>query len=516
MEACKHVNAGKIILRTALLILSLLFAAVVYVWITSFGGEFLIIARRKWILVVFAILLVIGPVSGLASVFSEKAKPCNLPSAVRIFFAVWNPVAGIILLFLFSRLFMWVVDTMSIPELTALSLPFIGYGALLVIDGAVVIFNFFKNKNGLGGIPGMIPAGGAFLFVLGAFALTIIFWNPAYAPGIKPVWLFEKGMQDGRGYRIPSMITFKDDKDRDIVLAFAESRKDEMFDWGDIDLVLRRSVDGGKTWGPVQVLLDAGKHTAGNPCPVFDRDTKTLWLPYCIDNKQVWMMKSTDFGQSFSKPVDITKELDLGLKCNNSQLCMEYGTGPGIGIQLRNSRLVVPAYYFGPSHARGAHVIYSDDHGVSWRKGEDMGTGEEPQAFEMTDGTLDMNCRYRRCQPRQTGLSRDGGQTWFDINPEKDLVCAETQASIIRYAYKDTAVLFSNPAGCARGNMTVRLSNDDGRTWPVKKEIYNGPSCYSQLCVLPDGDILLLFEAGKYDYRQGLVLVRLNLNQMLK
>jgi sialidase-1 len=169
---------------------------------------------------------------------------------------------------------------------------------------------------------------------------------------------------------------------------------------------------------------------------------------------------------------------------------------------------VIPAYFFGPSIKRGAHVIYSDDHGKTWQKGKDLNIGEEPQAFVMADGTLNMNCRYKRCQPRQVGLSKDGGQTWFKQYPDNVLVDAETQASIISLPGRPGKVLFSNPAGCARGNMTLRLSMNNGLTWPVKQEIYSGPSCYSQLCALPNGDVLLLFETGKYDYREGLMLVR--------
>ena len=113
----------------------------------------------------------------------------------------------------------------------------------------------------------MMLSGTAFLFVFGAFALAVLFWNPSYAPGLEHTWLFKKGMQDGRGYRIPSMITFKDDTGRDIVAAFAESREDAMFDWGDIDLVMRRSDDGGKTWGAGQSPCRCGKANCRQSLP---------------------------------------------------------------------------------------------------------------------------------------------------------------------------------------------------------------------------------------------------------
>jgi sialidase-1 len=454
-------------------------------------------------------MLILSSVYGIAALFLKSTISPVAP--VRIAFAILNPVAGIILLVLFYYLFLWVIDAMSLPELLVLSLPFIGYGLLLIADGLIFLTKLIISKKVQDSLPGMITAGIAFLFLFGAFAITLMFWNPVFTNGVEHTQLFSKGMQEGRGYRIPSMLTFKDNTGRDIVIAFAESRADVMLDWGDIDLVMRRSTDGGKTWGPIIVLVDAGKRTAGNPCPVFDRDTQTLWLPYCIDNKQVWMMKSTDYGVTFSKPDDLTKELNLGLTCDDSSLCTEYGTGPGIGIQLKNSRLIIPAYYFGPSIKRGAHVIYSDDHGMTWHKGDNLGTGEEPQAFEQADGVLNMNCRFNRCKPRQIGLSKDGGQTWFHKYGDNALIDAETQGSIISFPGAAGKILFSNPAYCARGNMTLRMSYDDGKTWPVKREIYNGPSCYSQICMLPDGTILLIFESGKYDYREGLALVKVDM-----
>lgn len=499
---------GIIVLRVAILIFSILFAAIIYVWITSFGGEFLIIARSTWILITFAALLVLSSLYGLALLFSKKV--IEPPEAVRIVFAIFNPIAGIILLYIHYKLVSWVIDTMPLYELAALSLPFVGYGLLLIADGLGFLLKLFRVKNLKPGIPGMIPAGAAFLLLFAAFGVRLLLWNPSFAEGISHTPLFGEGMQEGRGYRIPSLISFKDREGRDIVMAFAESRADAMFDWGDIDLVARRSLDGGKTWGPIRVLVDAGKRTAGNPCPVFDRDTRTLWLPFCIDNKQVWMMKSTDFGVSFSKPINITYALNLGLKCNDSPLCMEYGTGPGVGIQLRNSRLVVPAYYFRSKSKRGAHVLYSDDHGASWKKGDDLGVGEEPQAVERKDGTLYTNCRFKRCKPRRIGVSKDGGLTWLAPYEDEALIDAQTQASVIRLPGYEHTLLFSNPAGCARGNLTLRQSEDDGKTWPFQREVYSGPSCYSQLCALPDGTILLLFESGKYDYREELTLVRLD------
>lgn len=488
-------------------VLAALFGVVIYVWIDSFGGEFLIMAERTWILIGFGLFLAIG------AVVSFFPRTRALPAAVVLGLAGWNVCAGILLLIGFRFLLTWVIDAMSVVELAALACPFVGYGLLLIGDGLRVLVRFVRTHQAGGLLRGMAVAGAAFLFLYGGFGVTLLLWNPHWAAGVEHRPLFATDMQPGRGYRIPSLLVVRDQDAREIVLAFAESRADTMLDWGDIDLVMRRSTDGGRTWSPIRTLVDAGGRTAGNPCPVFDRDTWTLWLPYCIDNKRVFLIHSRDYGVSWSTPREITPQLDLRLECADTPLCMEYGTGPGIGIQLANGRLIVPAYFFGPSRERGAHVIYSDDHGATWHKGNDLRAGEEPQAFETVDGRVNMNCRSKRGTSRWIGLSQDGGRTWQRSFAQQDLPEAETQGSVLRFTTAAThdknRVLFSNPNFCARGHLTLRMSYDEGQSWPVVKEVYGGPACYSQLAVLGDATILMLCEAGRYDYREGLSLVRL-------
>lgn len=489
-------------------ILTALFLVVIYVWIDSFGGEFLIVAERTWILIGFGVILTLGAVTNFFP------RPLATPPFLRLGVAAWNICAGVLLLLGYRYLIVWVVDMLGGIELMALSLPFIGYGMLLIGDGLRVLVRFLRQGVVLSLSRGMIMAGLAFLFLFAGFAVTLLFWNPHWAGGVDHKALFAPGMQVGRGYRIPSLLVIRDQNAREIVVAFAESRADVMLDWGDIDLVMRRSFDGGRSWTPIRTLVDAGKHTAGNPCPVFDQETHTLWLPYCIDNKRVFLIHSRDYGMNWSAPLEITGQLDLHLTCNDSPLCLEYGTGPGIGIQLSSGRLIIPAYFFGPSRKRGAHIIYSDDHGVTWHKGSDLGAGEEPQAFETVEGKVCMNCRAKRGTYRHIGLSRDGGLTWYRSFAQPDLPEAETQASILRYTtsitYEKNRVLFSNPNFGARGHLTLRMSYDEGRSWPVHREIYSGPSGYSQLAVLADATILMLCETGTYDYREALTLVRLD------
>ena len=136
--------------------------------------------------------------------------------------------------------------------------------------------------------------------------------------------LFQAGVGGYHTYRIPVLTVTC----TGTVLAFCERRRHDSSDFGDIDLLLRRSTDGGRNWQPVQVVWDAGADTIGNPCPVVDRATGVIWLACCRNNDHVYVLKSDDDGQRWSAPVDITaavKHPEWG----------PIGTGPVHGVQLR-------------------------------------------------------------------------------------------------------------------------------------------------------------------------------------
>src|SRR5262245_12934459 len=201
-------------------------------------------------------------------------------------------------------------------------------------------------------------------------------------------------------YRIPSLIVTK----KGTLLAFCEGRKNGRGDTGDIDLVLKRSLDGGKTWQPQQVVWDEGTNTCGNPCPVVDARTGTIWLllthnlgkdteAKIVDGtsqgtRGVWVTHSTDDGVTWAKPAEITKDVKL-------KEWTWYATGPGVGIQLKNGRLVIPCdNKVAQTKARQSHVIYSDDRGATWKLGGVVGPNcNESQVIERSDGTLLLNMR---------------------------------------------------------------------------------------------------------------------------
>ena len=326
--------------------------------------------------------------------------------------------------------------------------------------------------------------------------------------------LFVSGQDGYHTYRIPSLAVTP----KGMVLAICEGRKKGGGDSGDIDLVMKRSVDNGKTWSAQQVIWNDEENTCGNPCVVTDRDTGTLWLlstwnrgddhegaiikQASKDTRRVFVMSSVDEGITWSKAVEITADVKL-------TNWTWYATGPGSGIQieqgLHKGRLVIPCDHIeAETKHYYSHVIYSDDHGKSWKLG-----GRTPQhqvneceVVELSGGKLMLNMRnYDRAKKsRQTAVSSDGGVTWTDQRLDPTLIEPICQAAVERVPATNNnkgVILFSNPASeKGRVNMTVRASDDDGKSWPVSRVLHAGPSAYSDLAVLANGQAACLYEGG--------------------
>ena len=298
--------------------------------------------------------------------------------------------------------------------------------------------------------------------------------------------LFVSGEGGYHTYRIPALIVTREGS----LLAFCEGRKNNRRDHGDIDLLLKRSTDGGRTWSDQQIVYEEGgteEITIGNPCPVVDQETGTIWLPFCRDNKDVLVTKSIDDGASWSDPVDITADV-------KKPDWTWVATGPGIGIQLEQEpykgRLVIPSDHGKGSGEEGdervqySHVMYSDDHGETWQLGSAVAPHtDECQVIEKDDGTLLINMRNYwgrqggrpdRGAMRALATSQDGGATWSELSFAPTLIEPICQASLIRHVghgatdESPSRLLFSNPASkTARGRpdrpAQLRLGKDLAR-----------------------------------------------------
>jgi choline-sulfatase len=330
--------------------------------------------------------------------------------------------------------------------------------------------------------------------------------------------IFVSGEGGYHTYRIPSLLTTP----QGAVLAFCEGRKNGRGDSGDIDLLVKRSEDGGSTWTPAEVVWQDADNTCGNPCPVIDERTGYIHMLMTWNlgsdgggalhdgtsqgTRRVFYCRSEDDGRTWSPAVEITARA-------KDARWWWYATGPGVGIQLKTGpyagRLVIPCNHTAPEYYYGAHVLYSDDAGETWeRSGTIAPSCNESQVVELSDGRLLMNMRSQakpgsgreRNGYRSVAYSADGGATWSapEFDPHLgDPIC---QASLIRY--DSNRHLFSNPSPeiqAGRGErkrMTLRMSLDDGETWPHSLLIDEGPSAYSCLARLPNGSIGLLYEAG--------------------
>ena len=353
--------------------------------------------------------------------------------------------------------------------------------------------------------------------------LVLLILALAVTPSVARPPLFEEtdvfvGGQDNiNTYRIPSVACTA----QGTVLVFCEARKDNNTDGSPTDLVLKRSlgnagpwdppttagpVPGSRsrannmTWQPMQIVLAAtGPESFMNPVPLIDREDGTIYLlvnhhptydPAVADaeGSHVWLLTSKDEGATWSAPVDL--EPSVG----------RHELGPGVGIQMRGGRFVVPVY---------DGVIYSDDRGKTWHAGSrTTGPISETQVVERVDGSLVLNTRS--APQRTLVISKDGGETWEAPRPDPVLTDSELwdgcQASLLRYSWEGRSrILFANPADRKhRFDLTVRMSYDDGCSWPVAKRVKQGVGGYSCLTVFPDGTVGLVYETGN-SYEGGIV-----------
>lgn len=345
-----------------------------------------------------------------------------------------------------------------------------------------------------------------------------------------PVNIFERETDGYKCFRIPSLVKTK----KGTLLAFAEARKNGCSDTGDIDLVMKRSVDNGQTWGPMIIVWDDGNNVCGNPTPVVDLITgkinlistwnrgddheKEILAGTSKDTRRVFALQSDDDGLTWSKAKEITRS-------TKQADWTWYATGPCHGIQLQNkkykNRLVIPANHMvAGTLTYHSHVIYSDDRGETWQLGgivKEHG-GNESTVVELANGELLLNMRnYNRDagKNRSYAISKDGGITWSETRFSPELIEPICQGSILNITRKGKVtdnLLFSNPASVdKRVKMTLHKSSDGGKSWPISYLVYPGPTAYSDMVMVDDQTIGLYYEYGeKSPYENmGFVLIPL-------
>ncbi|MBV1938260.1 glycoside hydrolase [Streptomyces sp. BV286] len=333
---------------------------------------------------------------------------------------------------------------------------------------------------------------------------------------------FRAGQEGCASFRIPAVVATAEGT----LLAFCEGRVGSRDDFGNIDIVLKRSTDGGLTWGPLQVAAENGDALAGNPAPVVLGSGRILLVHVrnaalatedairrgkvsAADGRRVWICHSDDDGLTWSRPREITGQ-------TKKPAWRWYATTPGHALRLTGGRIVVPANHSLPPAGadngtegkyNGGHCLLSDDHGESWTIGyvDDNTDGyinvNETTAAELPDGRVYFNTRTDSTAPgtRADACSRDGGRTLLKrFRPQAGLTGPVVEGSVLQLRDPDV-LLYSGPADPGfRALMTIRASTDDGVTWRPAHTVDGLPAAYSDL-VRVDADTLgLLYETGDF------------------
>lgn len=318
-----------------------------------------------------------------------------------------------------------------------------------------------------------------------------------------------KGRTNGyHTFRIPALTKTT----KGTLIAFCEGRKNSGSDTGDINLVCRRSVDGGESWSKIITIWDDGSNTCGNPCPAVDPETGRIHLlmtwNYETDGKsagdfnrpgstkdtrRVFYTFSDDDGLSWETPKEITESTKL----SNWGW---YATGPCHGIVIKNGpkkgRILIPCDHNVIGGKGYSHVIYSDDKGKTWKIGGEVLGGNESCVEELEDGRIIITCRYSgKC--RLFAYSSDYGETFSSPEQKTALVDPTCQASIIGTTRNGSQVLLhSNCANTARNRLTVKASLDNGVKWTNGFTVQEGPAAYSDLVVLDEKNVGIFYENG--------------------
>ena len=333
-------------------------------------------------------------------------------------------------------------------------------------------------------------------------------------------------------YHIPGIVVTT----KGTVLAWCEARKRAagVSDWDDIRILLRRSTDDGKTWSAPKSIanvegqktknplalkmknVDPNDVTYNNPVLIADKDG-TVHMLFCLEYERVFYQRSDDDGLTFSQPTEITNAFEDFKK---DYAWKVLATGPNHSIQLKTGRLVVPVW-LSTGEGGNAHrpsvtaTVYSDDQGKTWKAGDiavpctdDWINPNETVAIELNDGRVMLNVRSESKAHRRIIVTSPNGATgWSTPRFDEALLEPICMGGIVRYNHGGKSlILFSNPHNLEkakgkaepgknrdRKNVSVKISRDEGQSWPVNKLLEDGPSMYSDIAVTPKGTILCFY-----------------------
>lgn len=312
--------------------------------------------------------------------------------------------------------------------------------------------------------------------------------------------VFKSGTDGHKSYRIPAIINLPNGE----LLAFAEGRVNNSGDFGDINLVMKRSTDKGKTWSAMQTLVDYSNLQAGNPAPVVDLQDPTypngvIYLFYNTGNnhepevrkgrglREVWFIRSFDLGKTWEQPVNITLQThrpnqpNVNPAYNFKEDWRTYANTPGHAFQFQNGVYKGRMYVAG-NHSEGdvkerytdhfAHGYYTDDHGKTFKISENIpfAGSNEAIATELFHDRMMMSVRNQKgdVRSRIIAYSSNGGAKWDTAYFDKQLPDPVCQGSLLTLGYKKGKAIVAHCNAAdekLRDNLTLRISEDEGKTW---------------------------------------------------
>ncbi len=365
---------------------------------------------------------------------------------------------------------------------------------------------------------------------------SLLYFINSFSQNKIPV--FVSGTEGYKSFRIPAIIGLPNGD----LLAFCEGRVNGAADFGNVDIVMKRSTDKGNTWSSLHVIVDADSLQAGNCAPVVDTNDPAypkgrIFLFYNTGNKpegeirkgkglrQVWYKTSTNNGNTWSEPVNITiqvhrlKQPQINPAYNFPEDWRSYANTPGHAMQFQNGKYK-GRIFIAANHSNGdaqthfmdyeAHGYYTDDHGKTFyiSKTVKMPGSNESTATELSGDKLMMNSRNQRgnIKARIVSISSDGGATWDTTYFDKTLIDPVNEGSLLTIGHKNgkNIIAFCNAADTAnRNQLTLRISFDDGKTWKKKFLIDQSDSkkdytAYSDLVKISKNKIGILYEKDNY------------------
>lgn len=320
--------------------------------------------------------------------------------------------------------------------------------------------------------------------------------------------LWSPGENGSKHYRIPGIVRLSDGT----LVASIDKRKEKVEDLpANIDVEVKRSTDGGQTWSaPITIAEGSADHGYGDAAMATDGKTiymvmvggAGLWTYPSISKQpsQMYFTKSEDGGKTWLPVREITDQVYLG----------KYAWGgffaSGNGIITSKGRIVFVAAQREEKSWGGPMdniLVYSDDQGKTWQiSAPARHNGDESKVVELSDGSLLVSSRNRAsgANARTYMLTRDGGKTWTPEATWPELTGNACNGAFARYqpvgtkGRKGKYLLHTLPASATRDHLRLFLSTDEGKTWPISREICRGEAVYSEVTVFPDGTIGIISE----------------------